>query len=42
MRELVLDQGLMREEELNQVLDPYLMTEVGEERKEDEARKKAC
>ena len=42
VRELVLDQGLMSEEELNQVLDPYLMTEVGEERKEDEARKKAC
>ena len=30
----------MTEKEL-EVLDPYLMTEVGEERKEDEARK-AC
>ena len=42
VRELVLEQGLMSEDELEQVLDPYLMTEVGEERKEDEARKKAC
>ena len=31
----------MTEKELEEVLDPYLMTEVGEERKEDEARK-AC
>ena len=42
VRELVLEQGLMTEKELEEVLDPYLMTEVGEERKEDEARKKAC
>jgi aspartate ammonia-lyase len=32
----------MTEKELEEVLDPYLMTEVGEERKEDEARRKAC
>ena len=41
VRELVLEQGIMTEKELEEVLDPYLMTEVGEERKEDEARK-AC
>jgi aspartate ammonia-lyase len=32
----------MTEKELEEVLDPYLMTEVGEERKEDEVRRKAC
>ena len=42
VRELVLEQGIMTEKELEEVLDPYLMTEVGEERKEDEARRKAC
>ena len=42
VRELVLEQGLMKEKELEEVLDPYLMTEVGEERKEDEVRRKAC
>ena len=42
VRELVLEQGLLTEKELEEVLDPYLMTEVGEERKEDEARRKAC
>ena len=41
VRKLVLEQGIMTEKELEEVLDPYLMTEVGEERKEDEARK-AC
>lgn len=40
--ELVLEQGIMTEKELEEVLDPYLMTEVGEERKEDEVRRKAC
>ena len=42
VRELVLEQGIMTEKELEEVLDPYLMTEVGEERKEDEVRRKAC
>ena len=42
VRELVLEQEIMTEKELEEVLDPYLMTEVGEERKEDEARRKAC
>ncbi len=42
VRELVMEQGFMTEKELEEVLDPYLMTEVGEERKEDEARRKAC
>ena len=36
------DLYLLKEKELEEVLDPYLMTEVGEERKEDEARRKAC
>ena len=39
---LFWNKGLMKEKELEEVLDPYLMTEVGEERKEDEARRKAC
>lgn len=42
VRELVLEQEIMTEKELEEVLDPYLMTEVGEERKEDEVRRKAC
>ena len=41
VRELVLEQGIMTEKELEEVLDPYLMTEVGEERKEDEAKKES-
>ena len=32
----------MTEKELEEVLDPYLMTEVGERAEEDEARRKAC
>ena len=35
------DLYLLKEKELEEVLDPYLMTEVGEERKEDEVRRKA-
>ena len=33
VRELVLEKNLLTEEELETVLNPYLMTEIGEDRK---------
>lgn len=40
VRELVLEKNLLTEEELETVLNPYLMTEIGEDRKNGKMRRK--
>ncbi len=40
VRELVLEKNLLTEEELETVLNPYLMTEIGEDRKNGKIRRK--